>query len=1285
MKWIRVLLLTSIVFGLLGLQPQQAWADEVYYPTDDTFVRDKVGQRDTNFDEHADELLVTAEGFPSGVVVDIGYLRFDLSAASPALDVQFRLYNRAAPGSGVTVGLYSTTSDDWNGGAGGLGDETTLTFNNAPAEGALLDSQTGGAVPGWMEFGSAALATYVNDQIAGDGLVTLRVKVTTTGMADVNVFEDQENGGGTGHIPELLLIPASHTHWGESWSGTGTGLILDSTGDKGLFGRSYATTATYGVYGQSDSVGGAGVYGYAPAGSTSTWAVYGRSDSTGGTGLRGDATALTGQAVGVRGVTAHTPGRGVFGRADAASGTTYGVYGQSDSASGVGAMGYARATTGNVTGVWGRTRSPDSWVAKFTGSGKGVYISVPAGKKGLNVASGTKNAVVPTKDGARLLYVEEATEVWFADYGFGQLQGGAAWVKIDPVYAQTVDLERGYDVSLQAYGDAELYVSQRTPQGFVVRSRADDLSAGDADAPFSYRLTAKRLGYDGARLERAQWADDDPNLFPDLVNEDVLGEDSLLENDPLDRELENDPLERELEEEARRNPAGDLPTGGEIVPGQEGVRPGGQIAGTTQIGGGIAPFDGSANVASHDHWGETWTGPGTGLTVISHTGDGVRGVSTASDGAYYGVYGVAPSTRARAVLGVANATSGSTIGVYGQSNSTAGTGVLGHSDGSTGVSFGMYAFNRSSGGVGAYGHAPSASGTTYGVWGESLSSLGRGIYGYAAALTGVTVGIHGHVDSPNGWAGHFTGAGNGVYISVPAGKTGLDVASGTKNAVVGTADGARLMYAEEATEVWFADYGTGQLVDGVAQVPIEAVYAQTVSLEQPYHVFLQAYGDADLYVSRRTPEAFEVRAREGDDTAGFFFRIVAKRLGHEGRRLERAPWADDDPNLYPDQGVPERVERESIVPPRPGQREIDRARIRADVASEEDDRTLSDEQGSALVTAHDHWGELWQGVGADGLTLTSSGGGHGIVGQSSLLGAVTYGVYGLNRSTSGVGVTGLASSPSGATTGVTGWSGGARGAFGYATATSGSSYAVYGHSASDEGIGLLGAATDPTGGNYGIWGWARSPEGTAVYGYASHPTGETIGVQGQTDSPGGWAAKFTTVYGNGVHVSVPAGNPGLDVAGGTKNAVVATEDGARLMYAEEATEVWFADYGFGQARKGAARVAIDRVYAETVNLHEPYHVFVQVYGDARLAVTQRTPSGFRVRVLEGDPDAAFSYRVVAKRLGQEDHRLERAPWADDDPNLYPEQLPDGITPNVFESSVEPRERRPNVGDRDRGE
>ncbi len=150
----------------------------------------------------------------------------------------------------------------------------------------------------------------------------------------------------------------------------------------------------------------------------------------------------------------------------------------------------------------------------------------------------------------------------------------------------------------------------------------------------------------------------------------------------------------------------------------------------------------------------------------------------------------------------------------------------------------------------------------------------------------------------NGWAGRFTatGPGNGVYISSP--NQGLNVASGTKNAVVATSNGARLLYTEESSQVWFADYGFGRLQDGQAIIAIDSLFAQTVNLDKPYHVFVQAYGDAEVYVTNRTRTGFEVRMRDGDPNAEFSYRLVALRRGFENRRLERAPWADDDPNLY---------------------------------------------------------------------------------------------------------------------------------------------------------------------------------------------------------------------------------------------------------------------------------------------------------------------------------------------------------------------------------------------------
>jgi hypothetical protein len=110
--------------------------------------------------------------------------------------------------------------------------------------------------------------------------------------------------------------------------------------------------------------------------------------------------------------------------------------------------------------------------------------------------------------------------------------------------------------------------------------------------------------------------------------------------------------------------------------------------------------------------------------------------------------------------------------------------------------------------------------------------------------------------------------------------------------VVHTPSGAKALYTEESTEVWFTDYGFGTLENGRARILFDPAFAQTINPDEPYHVFLQSYGDAELYVRERTPLGFEVVARAGAPNAKFSYRIVAKRLHFEGARLEPAPWAD---------------------------------------------------------------------------------------------------------------------------------------------------------------------------------------------------------------------------------------------------------------------------------------------------------------------------------------------------------------------------------------------------------
>lgn len=151
-----------------------------------------------------------------------------------------------------------------------------------------------------------------------------------------------------------------------------------------------------------------------------------------------------------------------------------------------------------------------------------------------------------------------------------------------------------------------------------------------------------------------------------------------------------------------------------------------------------------------------------------------------------------------------------------------------------------------------------------------------------------------------GWTGYLLGNGGaskGLFVSSPT--VGLQV-TGSKNAVVNTSDGARALYCEEASEVWFTDYGFGKIDGNSVIVTLDKKFLETVNINEPYHVFLQSYGEAELFVSKRTPTSFEVRVRGNEFALSeFSFRIVAKRRGYESMRLERSPWADDDINLKP--------------------------------------------------------------------------------------------------------------------------------------------------------------------------------------------------------------------------------------------------------------------------------------------------------------------------------------------------------------------------------------------------
>jgi hypothetical protein len=161
---------------------------------------------------------------------------------------------------------------------------------------------------------------------------------------------------------------------------------------RGVYGLATNRTGpNYGVYGQSSSEDGRGVFGWATDGTGTNYGVYGRSSGESGRGVFGWATAATGATYGMWGQSSSTSGTGVFGVAVASSGTNYGVHGRSNSSAGVGVIGRATSPSGNTWGVFGRTDSSGSSAHGVIGqeasggAGHAVFAS------GTLAASGTKS------------------------------------------------------------------------------------------------------------------------------------------------------------------------------------------------------------------------------------------------------------------------------------------------------------------------------------------------------------------------------------------------------------------------------------------------------------------------------------------------------------------------------------------------------------------------------------------------------------------------------------------------------------------------------------------------------------------------------------------------------------------------------------------------------------------------------------------------------------------------------------------------------------------------------
>ena len=192
--------------------------------------------------------------------------------------------------------------------------------------------------------------------------------------------------------------------------------------------------------------------------------------------------------------------------------TTHAVSAQDSDFSGSVTINQLNATQGNISGnagvggmlvVTGNLNAQsqlfagDTNVGSLTTTGNGGIGGNLHVNGNLNV-NGTKSSIAAISGGRRVaLYAVESPENWFEDFGTAKLDRGKVQVKLESVFAETVNADLDYHVFLTPNGNCRgLYIAEKTATGFVVR----ELGGGKSNISFDYRVVVRRKGYEKVRL-----------------------------------------------------------------------------------------------------------------------------------------------------------------------------------------------------------------------------------------------------------------------------------------------------------------------------------------------------------------------------------------------------------------------------------------------------------------------------------------------------------------------------------------------------------------------------------------------------------------------------------------------------------------------------------------------------------------------------------------------------------------------------------------------------------------
>jgi len=341
------------------------------------------------------------------------------------------------------------------------------------------------------------------------------------------------------------------------------------------------------------------------------------------------------------------------------------------------------------------------------------------------------------------------------------------------------------------------------------------------------------------------------------------------------------------------------------------------IYGSSTGGTGVYASDSSAAGTGEAIYAKNFHASGNGILAAGNNLNPVYitgGVGGAFSSTNIGVFGYGDNTSGSwGVLGRSAAADG--IGIVAEITAAAGTsdgcGIYAQTSQSKG--FGAWGVNKHTNGTGVAGAGNNQAasylidgsggaftGSNTGSYGIAINATGTGVIGVGnnqsaniltngsgGAFTGDSIGVYGYATKSgnNTWGGYFKNNSTDGYAYVGGRTDNTDYkinGTGTVSTIVKNTTGDRVnLYCPEAPEIYFQDYGQGQLVSGKAHIELDPDFAKNVTINEkhPLRVFIQLEDDCyGVYVTNKTKTGFDViELNGGNSNAKFMWTVTANR------------------------------------------------------------------------------------------------------------------------------------------------------------------------------------------------------------------------------------------------------------------------------------------------------------------------------------------------------------------------------------------------------------------------